>query len=51
MSIIVAKNLSKIYPVAIKEPGIKGTLRHFIRRNYQYVKAVEDITFEIDPGR
>ncbi|NEQ74664.1 MAG: ATP-binding cassette domain-containing protein [Okeania sp. SIO2C9] len=50
MSIIVAKNLSKIYPVAIKEPGIKGTLRHFIRRTYQYVKAVEDITFEIDPG-
>ncbi|NEO53020.1 MAG: ATP-binding cassette domain-containing protein [Okeania sp. SIO3B5] len=50
MSIIVAKNLSKIYPVAKKEPGIKGTLRHFIRRNYQYVKAVEDITFKIEPG-
>ncbi|NEP87754.1 MAG: ATP-binding cassette domain-containing protein [Okeania sp. SIO2C2] len=50
MSIILAKNLSKIYPVAIKEPGIKGTLIHFIRRTYQYVKAVEDITFEIDPG-
>lgn len=50
MSIILAKNLSKIYPIAIKEPGIKGTLRHFIRRTYQYVKAVEDITFEIDPG-
>ncbi len=50
MSIILAKNLSKVYPVAIKEPGIKGTLRHFIRRNYQYVKAVENISFEIDPG-
>ena len=50
MSIILAKNLSKTYPVAIKEPGIKGTIRHFIRRNYQYVKAVENITFEIDPG-
>ena len=50
MSIILAKNLSKVYPVAIKEPGIKGTLRHFIRRQYQYVKAVENISFEIDPG-
>ena len=50
MSIILAKNLSKVYPVAIKEPGIKGTLRHFIRRTYQYVKAVEDISFEIDSG-
>ncbi|MEM1168263.1 MAG: ATP-binding cassette domain-containing protein [Cyanobacteria bacterium P01_H01_bin.35] len=50
MSIILAKNLSKVYPVAIKEPGIKGTLRHFIRRQYQYVKAVENISFEINPG-
>ncbi|WP_094673153.1 ATP-binding cassette domain-containing protein, partial [Hydrocoleum sp. CS-953] len=50
MSIILTKNLSKVYPVAIKEPGIKGTLRHFIRRQYQYVKAVENISFQIDPG-
>jgi len=50
MSIILAKNLSKVYPVAIKEPGIKGTLRHFMRRQYQYVKAVENISFEINPG-
>lgn len=50
MSIILAKNLSKVYPVAIKEPGIKGTLRHFIRRTYQYVKAVQDVSFEINAG-
>ena len=50
MSIILAKNLSKVYPVAIKEAGIKGTLRHFIRRQYQYLKAVENISFEINPG-
>ena len=50
MSIILTKNLSKVFPVGIKEPGIKGTLRHFIRRQYQYVKAVENISFEIDPG-
>lgn len=50
MSIILAKNLSKVYPVTIKEPGIKGTLRHFIRRTYQYIKAVENISFQIDPG-
>ena len=50
MSIILAKNLSKVYPVAIKEAGIKGTLCHFIRRQYQYLKAVENISFEINPG-
>ena len=30
--------------------SIKGTLRHFIRRQYQYLKAVENISFEINPG-
>ena len=37
--IIVARNLSKVYPVAIKEPGVVGTLRHFFRRTYRYIPA------------
>ncbi|MEB3337848.1 MAG: ATP-binding cassette domain-containing protein [Leptolyngbyaceae bacterium] len=50
MSIIVAKDLSKVYPVAVKEPGLKGTLRHFLRRTYRTVEAVKNITFQIEPG-
>lgn len=50
MSIIVVKNLSKSYPVAVKEPGIKGTLTHFLRRTYRTVKAVQDVSFEIASG-
>lgn len=50
MSIIVVEHLSKVYPVAIKEPGIRGTLRHFFRRTYQQVKAVQDVNFSIDAG-
>jgi len=50
MSIIVVKNLSKVYPVAVKEPGLKGTLVHFLRRTYRSVKAVQDVSFEIEPG-
>jgi ABC-2 type transport system ATP-binding protein len=50
MSIIEVKNLSKVYPVAVKEPGLKGTLIHFLRRTYRLVKAVEDVSFEIEPG-
>ncbi|MCM0589353.1 MAG: ATP-binding cassette domain-containing protein [Gloeotrichia echinulata IR180] len=50
MSIIVAKNLSKFYPIAIKEPGIKGTITHFFRRKYRSIKAVENVSFEISPG-
>jgi len=50
MSIIVAKNLSKFYTIAIKEPGIKGTITHFFRRKYRSIKAVENVSFEISPG-
>ncbi|MBD6619513.1 ATP-binding cassette domain-containing protein [Komarekiella sp. 'clone 1'] len=50
MPIIVAEKLSKFYPVAVKEPGIKGTITHFFRRTYRSIKAVEDVSFEIAPG-
>lgn len=50
MSIISVDHLSKIYPVAIKQPGLKGTLQHFFKRTYRSVKAVDDISFAIAPG-
>jgi ABC-2 type transport system ATP-binding protein len=50
MPIILVEDLSKVYPVAIKEPGMKGTLRHFFSRNYRNVKAVESVSFSIEPG-
>jgi len=50
MPIILVEDLSKVYPVAIKEPGIKGTLQHFFRRTYRNVKAVEGVSFSIEPG-
>lgn len=50
MAIVVAESLSKIYPVAAKEPGLRGTLQHFLRRNYRLVKAVQDVSFQIEAG-
>lgn len=50
MSIIIAENLSKSYPVAVKEPGIKGTINYFFRRVYRSINAVQDVSFEIAPG-
>ncbi|MBV5260036.1 ATP-binding cassette domain-containing protein [Synechococcus moorigangaii CMS01] len=50
MPIIEVDSLSKIYPVALKEPGLKGTLKHFFQRQYRQIKAVEDITFHIESG-
>ena len=42
--------LSKIYRVAEKQPGLAGTLRHFIRRRTRDVVAVQDVSFRIEPG-
>lgn len=50
MPIVVAEDLSKVYPVAVKEPGFKGTLRHFLRRTYRPVKAVQNVSFQIETG-
>lgn len=50
MSIIDVDNLSKIYPVAIKKPGLKGTLTHFFHRTYREIKAVSNVSFQIQPG-
>lgn len=43
-------NLSKIYPVAIKAVGFKGTLTHFFNRTYREIKAVQNVSFHISPG-
>ncbi|BAC91383.1 ABC transporter ATP-binding protein [Gloeobacter violaceus] len=48
--IIHVQNLSKVYPVADKEPGLVGTLRHFFRRQYKLIEAVQQVSFEIEPG-
>jgi ABC-2 type transport system ATP-binding protein len=50
MSVITVEELSKVYPVAVKEPGFGGTLRHFFNRTYRQVKAVQRVSFRIEPG-
>lgn len=50
MSIITVDRLSKIYPVAVKEPGLAGTFLHFFRRTYRSVVAVQSVSFAIEAG-
>ncbi|NJN87722.1 MAG: ATP-binding cassette domain-containing protein [Leptolyngbyaceae cyanobacterium SL_7_1] len=50
MSIIQVEHLSKVYPVAVKDPGLRGTVRHFFRRTYRSVSAVRQVSFQIEPG-
>ncbi|MEM9948610.1 MAG: ATP-binding cassette domain-containing protein [Cyanobacteria bacterium P01_D01_bin.36] len=50
MPIIDVQNLGKVYPVALKEPGFKGTLQHFFHRTYRNIEAVKQVSFSIEPG-
>jgi len=47
---IEVKALQKYYRVHQKEAGLAGSLRSFVRRRYEDVKAVDGISFELEPG-
>jgi ABC-2 type transport system ATP-binding protein len=47
---IEVRRLCKYYQVHQKEPGLVGSLQSFVRRHYETVKAVDDLTFEIGQG-
>jgi ABC-2 type transport system ATP-binding protein len=48
--IIIAEKLSKQYKVPIREDGLKAAARSLFRRRYRVVKAVDEISFSIEPG-
>ncbi|MCC6679963.1 MAG: ATP-binding cassette domain-containing protein [Phycisphaeraceae bacterium] len=50
MPSVIADNLSKVFRVADKQPGLLGTLRHFSHRKYRDVEAVKGVSFSIEPG-
>ncbi|HEY3235305.1 MAG TPA: ATP-binding cassette domain-containing protein, partial [Polyangiaceae bacterium] len=50
MAIIEARKLSKVYRTAVKQPGLRGALRHFLRREYREIHAVRAIDLSIEPG-
>lgn len=50
MAIISVKQLSKYYQVHQKEPGLGGSIKSLFNRKYYDVKAVDDVSFEIEEG-
>jgi ABC-2 type transport system ATP-binding protein len=50
MPIIAVNGLSKSYRVYQKQGGLLGALRGLFRREYKEVKAVENVSFTIEPG-
>jgi ABC-2 type transport system ATP-binding protein len=48
--IIAATDLSKTYRVFQKRKGVVGALRGLVKREYKEVRAVDGISFRIEPG-
>ncbi len=49
-AIIDVEQLSKTYQISDKDPGFKGTLKHFLSRKTFGVEAVKNVSFKIQPG-
>ena len=42
---IQAENLTKVYRIADKEPGLGGAVRHLFRPRHKSKTAVKDVSF------
>ena len=51
MSIISVQNLSKTYRVHEKSAGFRNTVKDLFARIYIYKQAVDDISFDVEPGQ
>jgi ABC-2 type transport system ATP-binding protein len=47
---ITVENLSKTYQVSEREGGFGAAVRGFFKRTYHDVRAVEQVSFQIEPG-
>lgn len=50
MSFIEVKHINKTFKVAERKSGLKSAIKSFFKRDYRYIKAIEDISFSIKKG-
>ena len=50
MNAIEVKNLNKTFKVKLKEKGILGSLRSMFKPKYKTIKAVKNISFNVEKG-
>lgn len=49
-NVIEVKKLSKTFKVKLKEKGLKGSLKSIFKPKYKIVKAVKNISFNVEKG-
>ena len=50
MSVISVSHLTKTFKVKEKEKGLSGSMKSIIKPRYKMIKAVKDISFEVEKG-
>ena len=50
MSFIDVKHLNKEFKVLQRDSGLKNAFKSFVKRKYKIIKAVDDISFQIEKG-
>lgn len=50
MSFINVNHISKTFKVAKRERGLLASLKSFFKREYTYIEAVKDVSFQIEKG-
>ena len=50
MSFINVNHISKTFKVAKRESGLLASLKSFFKREYTYIEAVKDVSFQIKKG-
>jgi ABC-2 type transport system ATP-binding protein len=47
---IIVENLVKTYRIALRAPGLRGSLRALVRREHRDVRALDGLSFTIEAG-
>ena len=50
MPAIVVNGLTKVFRTYKKQPGLGGAIRGLFRREYQDMRAADNVTFTIEEG-
>ena len=50
MSFIIVKHLNKAFKVYTRDSGLINAFKSLIKRKYKIIKAVDDVSFEIEKG-
>ncbi len=50
MNAIKVTNLSKSFKIYKKQAGLRGSLKSLFHREYEQIRAVKNISFEINQG-